>query len=100
MFSLCKMTAALTCCQEQNKQLIYNAAWRTDEHVLGLHVAVDDAVAVEVVQRANQLHRYGPHLALREAAVILQHLKQLACGQAAACDIVLRLQAGWVHCSQ
>ena len=56
-----------------------HAAVRADEHVLRLHVAVDDAIAVQVVQRADQLLGYAAHLLLRQSLVVLQHLKQLPC---------------------
>jgi hypothetical protein len=49
-----------------------------DQHVVRLHVAVDDAVAVQVVQRTHQLTRDGPHDVLGQRLVVLQHLEQLA----------------------
>lgn len=52
-----------------------DAAVRADEHVLRLHVAMDDAVAVQVVQRSHQLLCYASHLLLWKSLVILQHLK-------------------------
>lgn len=42
-----------------------------NEHILRLHVAVDDAVAVQVVQRAHQLLGYVAYLLLWEGLVIL-----------------------------
>lgn len=42
-----------------------DAAARADEHVLRLHVTVDDSVAVQVVQRAHQLLGNAAHLLLR-----------------------------------
>lgn len=50
-----------------------------DKDILGLHVPVNDPVSVQVPQRFHQLPRNRAHLLLRQLAVILQHLKQLAC---------------------
>jgi hypothetical protein len=40
---------------------------------------VYDAVGVEVVQRGDQLARHAAHDMLRQAAVVLQDVEQLAC---------------------
>jgi hypothetical protein len=40
---------------------------------------MDDAVGVQVVQGMHQLARHTAHHALRQAAVVLQYVKQLAC---------------------
>ena len=42
-----------------------------DEDVLRFHVAVDDAVAVEVVERADQLFGDRSDFILRQALVVL-----------------------------
>ena len=52
-------------------------AVRADQHVLGLHVAVDDAVRVEVVERLHELLGDVPHLRLGQLLVVLQDLEQL-----------------------
>ena len=53
-------------------------AARADEDVLRLHVAVDDAVCVQVAQRAHQLLGDVAHDGFRERGVVLQDLEQLA----------------------
>ena len=68
-----------------------HAAVRADEHILRLHVAVDDAIAVQVVQRADQLLGYAAHLLLRQSLVVLQHLKQLPCpAMCRSCEPVIQ----------
>ena len=49
-----------------------------DEDVLRLHVAVDDAVGVKVVEGSDELPGDGAHLILRQAFVVLQDLEELA----------------------
>lgn len=50
-----------------------------DQHILRLHVPVDYAVRVQVVEGADQLLCHLLHDVLAEALVVLQDLKQLAC---------------------
>jgi hypothetical protein len=52
-------------------------AVRADQHVLGLHVAVDDAIRVEVVERLHELLGDVPHLRLGQLLVVLKDLEQL-----------------------
>lgn len=54
------------------------------EDVLWLHVAVYDAVGVQVVQRLHELACHAAHHALRQAPVVLQDVEQLACRQSMA----------------
>ena len=51
------------------------------QYVLRLHVPVDDAVGVEVVEGGDQLAGDGGHLILGQALVVFKHLKQLAAGK-------------------
>ena len=53
-------------------------AARPDQDVLRLHVAVDDAVVVQVVQRLDELPRDLLHLLLRQRLVVLEDLEELA----------------------
>ena len=51
-----------------------------EEHVLRLHVTVDDTVRVQVVEGLHELPSDDAHLLLRQRAVILEHLEELALG--------------------
>ena len=53
-------------------------AVRSDQNVLRLHVAVDDAVGVEVVERSNELLADFRHAGFGELVVVLQNLEKLA----------------------
>lgn len=52
-----------------------------DEDVVRLHVPVDDAVGVKVMQSEDELPRDGLHDRLWESLIILQHTEQLALGE-------------------
>jgi hypothetical protein len=47
------------------------AGERSDEKVLWLHVAVEDAVGMQVVERFSQLRPHAEHSLLRERSVTL-----------------------------
>jgi hypothetical protein len=48
------------------------------QNVLGLHVAVNDALAVEVLQGQNELFGDRANLLLRKALVVLKHLEEFS----------------------
>ncbi len=50
-----------------------------DQDILGLHVSVDDAVGMQVVQSPDQLLCHLLHHLLRQVSIILQDFKQLPC---------------------
>jgi hypothetical protein len=60
------------------------------EHVLRLHVAVDDAVAVQVVQGVHELLGHVADHVLGERVVVLEHLEQLALRKLCALFFVVR----------
>jgi hypothetical protein len=53
------------------------AAVGGDEDVLGLHVAMDDPVGVEVAQGGHKLRCNSLHLCLRQSRVVLEDLEKL-----------------------
>ena len=70
--------------RRQASSSYHHHSWQAgppDQDVLRLHVAVDDAIGVQVVQRAHQLASHAAHHRLRQAAVVLQDVKQLTCRQ-------------------
>ena len=59
----------------------HHARVRPDQHVLRLHVPVDHALRVQVVERLRQLPSDRADLRLRELLVVLEDLEELALGE-------------------